>query len=76
MLAPVVSVPLVSAKVPATVVAEPRVTPPAPLMVRLLTLPEKTEAGKVKPVPLVKFSVALPLLASIIPLVLVTEAPE
>ena len=71
-----VSVPLVSVKAPATLVAPPSVTPPAPFNVKLLTLPEKTDAGKVNPVPLVNQSVALALLASIFPLVLVMEEPE
>ena len=48
VLPPAVKVPLVRARVLATVVALPKVTPPAPLMVKLLTLALKVEARKHK----------------------------
>ena len=67
--------PLERFNTPATVVAEPRVTPPAPFIVRLLTLPLNREAGKVSADVLVKASVALALLASITPLVRAMELP-
>ena len=52
------------------------VMPPVPLMVRLLTFPEKTETGSVMAAVLVKAKVAPALLALIVPLVLTGELPE
>ena len=67
--------PVVSVSIPATVVSDPRVIPPDPFIVKLLTLPLNKEAGKVSADVLVKASVALALLASITPLVRAMELP-
>ena len=76
MVEEVIMSPLKRFNTPATVVAEPSVTPPAPFIVKLLTLPLNKEAGKVRADVLVKASVALALLASIVPLVRVIDEPE
>ena len=51
------------------------VIPPLPLIVKLLTFPAKIDVGRVIADELVKAKVALALLASIFPLVLVGELP-
>ena len=70
-----VNVPVVSVKVPATVVAEPNLTPPLPLMVKLLIFPVKVDAGKVQRLVFVNITLALELLASMPPAVYDTVAP-
>ena len=52
------------------------VTPPIPLMVKLFTFAENSEAGSVMAAVLVNTNVALVLLASIKPLVRVGELPR
>ena len=76
VLPPTVKIPEVKAKVPATVTAEPRITPPAPFSVSLLTLPLKMLAGNVIDEVLVNATSALALEASITPEVRVGLLPD
>ena len=78
LFVPNVSKPAVRVSVLATVTELPKVTPPAPFIVKLLMFAENKVAGKVSADPLVKANVALALLASILPLPeeFVIEVPE
>ena len=75
MVEEVIMSPLKRFNTPATIVAEPSVTPPDPFIVKLFTLPLNKEAGKVSADVLVKATVALALLASITPLVRAMALP-
>ena len=73
---PIDSAPLVSVNVPAIVWLLPKLTPPAPFMVKLLILPENTDEGKVMAEAFVNATTALALLASIYPEVLKRFDPD
>ena len=68
-------VPDVSVTFPVTVISELIATPPEPFSVKLRTLPVNMDAGSVMPDVLVNSTVALLLLASILPVDLVGELP-
>ena len=80
VFAPIVRAPVVSVKVPFMVVLfpVPKLTPPLPFIVKLLMFPVNTALGRVMVLGLglVNSTVALALLASIKPELLVIDDPE